>query len=154
MKLSPLQIREIVGISQETLRHWRRVLVPIKERRGHAPCFSAGEALALKIVREIVETLQVRVQALQPLEDELFSICRGINWPRLEQQYLLIRFVEPSIEVCQGSAISPDALNGTMLVVALRPHIEALRARLTESENLQHEIPFPPMGLKKRQAGY
>ena len=153
MKLTPLQIREIVGISQETLRHWRRVLPPLIERNGHAPCFTAGEALALKIVRDIVETLQVRVQAFQPLADELFNICRGINWPRLEQQCLLIRFVEPRVEVCPGSTIPAEALKGTMLVVALNPHIEALRARLTESENIQHEIPFPPIGLKKRQVG-
>lgn len=150
MKYTPLQIREIVDISQETLRHWRRVLPPLKERNGYAPCFTAGDALALRIVKEIVETLQVRVQALQPLANELFNICRGINWPRLEQQYLIIRFTDQSIEACQGSAMLKDAEAGAMVVVALRPHIEGLRSRLTESDGqYQYEMPFPPVGLKK-----
>ena len=150
MKYTPLQIREIVDISQETLRHWRRVLQPLMEQNGYAPCFTAGDALALKIVKEIVETLQVRVQALQPLANELFNICRGINWPRLEKQYLLIRFTDQSIEACQGSTMLQDTEAGAMVVVALRPHIEGLRSRLTESDGqYQYEMPFPPVGLKK-----
>jgi hypothetical protein len=150
MKYTPLQIREIVGISQETLRHWRRVLPPLKDQNGYAPCFTAGDALALRIVNEIVETLQVRVQALQPLADELFNICRGINWPRLEEQYLVIRFTEQRIETCLGSARLQDKEAGALVVVALKPHIEELRNRLTENEGRrQCEIPFPPMGLKK-----
>jgi hypothetical protein len=143
MKYTPLQIREIVDISQETLRHWRRVLQPLKEQNGYAPCFTAGDALALKIVKEIVETLQ-------PLANELFNICRGINWPRLERQYLIIRFADQSIEACQGSAMLQDAEAGAMVVVALRPHIEGLRGRLTESDGqYQYEMPFPPVRLKK-----
>ncbi len=152
MKFTPLQIKETVGITQETLRHWRRVLSPLKERSGYAPCFTAGDALALKIVKEIVENLQVRVQALQPVAEELFNICRGIHWPRLEQQYLIIRLAEQHIETCQGSAFFQDAATSALLVVALRPHIEELRFRLTESESQdQYEMPFPPIGLKKRQ---
>jgi len=150
VKYTPLQIRQIVGISQETLRHWRRVLTPLKERNGYAPCFTAGDALALKIIKEIVETLQVRVQAFQPMAGELFKICCGINWPRLEQQYLVIRFADKSIEARQGSAMLQDTEADAMVVIALRPHIEGLRSRLTESDS-QHqcEIPFPPLGLRK-----
>jgi hypothetical protein len=150
MKYTPLQIREIVDISQETLRHWRRVLPPLKERNGYAPCFTAGDALALKIVKEIVETFQVRVQTLQPVAGELFNICRGINWPRLEQQYLVIRFADQSVEACQGSAILKDSETNAMVVIALRPHIEGLRSRLTENDGqYQYEMPYPPVGLKK-----
>jgi hypothetical protein len=150
MKYTPLQIREIVDISQETLRHWRRVLPPLKERNGYAPCFTAGDALALKIIKEIVETLQVRVQTLQSLVGELFKICCGINWPRLEQQYLVIRLADQSIEACQGSAMLQDAEVGTMIVIALKPHIQGLRNRLMENDGqYQYEMPFPPVGLKK-----
>jgi hypothetical protein len=150
MKYTPLQIREIVEISQETLRHWRRVLSPLKGRNGYAPCFTAGDALALKIVNEIVETLHVRVQMLQPIADELFNICCGINWPRLEQRSLVIRLADHSIQACEDSAILNDAEAGVVVVVTLKPHIDNLRSRLTESDGqYQYEMPFPPVGLKK-----
>lgn len=150
MKYTPLQIREMVNITQETLRHWRRVLPPLKEQIGYTPCFTAGDALALKIIKEIVESLQVRVQALQPLADELFKICRGINWPRLEQQYLVICFSNSMIETRYGSKMLQDKDNSAMIVISFRPHIDELRSRLTENDG-QHqcEIPFPPVGLKK-----
>lgn len=150
MKYTPLQIREIVNISQETLRHWRRVLPPLKERNGYVPCFTAGDALALKIVKEIVETLQLRVQTLQPMADELFKICCGINWLRLEKQHLVIRFAAQHVEACQGSAILQDSESDAIVVIALRPHIEVLRSRLMENDGqYQYEMPFPPVGLKK-----
>lgn len=151
MKYTPLQIKQIVGIPQETLRHWRKVIPSLKARVGYAPCFTAGDALALKIIKEVVENLQVRVQALEPISEELFNICRGINWPRLEMQHLVIQFVEKKIETCDGPDICERAASGTILVIALKPHIEALRNRLTESESQdQYEMPFPPMALKKR----
>ncbi len=150
MKYTPFQIRDMVSITQETLRHWRRVLPPLKEQIGYTPCFTAGDALALKIIKEIVETLQVRVQALQPLANELFNICRGINWPRLEQQYLVICFSNGLIETRYVSEMLREKDNSAMIVISLRPHIEELRVRLTENDGqCQCEIPFPPIGLKK-----
>jgi hypothetical protein len=151
MKLTPLQIRELVGISQETLRHWRRVLPPLKERSGYAPCFTPGDALALSVIKEIVECLQMRVQVLQPFAEELFNICRGINWPRLEQQSLTLRFSDTKIQACVLSEAFKNDSPCTMLVIDLYKHIQVLRARLTEGEsNRQYEIPFPPVSVKKR----
>ena len=123
---------------------------PLKERNGYTPCFTAGDALALKIVKEIVETLHMRVQTLQSLANELFNICCGINWSRLEQQYLVVRLAAQRVETCHGSAILQDTESGAMIVIALRPHIEELRNRLTESDDqYQYEMLFPPVGIKK-----
>lgn len=150
MKYTPVQIREIVNISQETLRHWRQVLTPLKDRNGYTPCFTAGDALALKIVKEIVEMLQGRVQILEPMAGELFNICSGMNWPRLEQQYLVIRFADQSIKVCRDLEMLQDEEAGAMIVIALRPHVVDLRRRLTESDGqYQHEMPFPPVEVRK-----
>jgi hypothetical protein len=151
MKYTPLQIKQICDIPQETLRHWRKVLPPLKERLGYAPCFTAGDALALSIIKEIVETLHVRVQALQSVSEDLFNVCRGINWLRLEKQHVVVLLSEMRVEVCQGSTITEHAAKGAILVINPKPHIDHLRNMLTESNSQdQYEMPFPPMALKKR----
>jgi len=154
MKYTPLQLRQVVEINQETLRHWRKVLPPLKERKGYAPCFTAGDALALKIIKEIVENLHIRIQALQPVSEELFNICRRTLWQRLERQYLVIQFSEKRIEICEGSAIKDLVMTGAILVFALKPYIEDLRNRLTEGDRQEQiEMSFPLIGLKKRSLG-
>ena len=151
MKFTPLQVREIVGISQETLRHWRKVIPELKGRNGYSPCFTAGDVLALKVINEIVDTLQVRVQALAPLATNLFNICRGIHWPRLENQCLVIRFPETLIETCRRDNICSDEKTSAMVVVPLNQHISAIRDRLTGAENQpQCDLPFPPMAMQKQ----
>jgi hypothetical protein len=51
MNFSQGQMRQAVGITTETFRHWKRVLPPCSSRRGHSCTFSAGAILAVAILK-------------------------------------------------------------------------------------------------------
>ena len=43
VRYTPGQLRDAVGISQETYRHWKKALPPLRGGAGHGPRFSVGE---------------------------------------------------------------------------------------------------------------
>jgi hypothetical protein len=61
MQFTPGQLRETVGISVETFRHWKRVLPPFAHRKRYVPCFTIGDLLAGRILRSLTEGCGVRV---------------------------------------------------------------------------------------------
>ena len=61
MQFTPGQLRETVGISVETFRHWKRVLPPFANRKRYVPSFTIGDLLAGRILRNLTEGCGVRV---------------------------------------------------------------------------------------------
>jgi len=64
---TPGQLRDAVGIGQETYRHWKKALAPLRRDAGHSPCFTAGDLLAAAIVKTFVANYGMRVSALSAL---------------------------------------------------------------------------------------
>lgn len=154
MKLTPQQLREIVGISQETLRHWRQTLPPLQGRKGYSPCFFAADALALLVIREITETLHVKVHALKPIVTRLFEVCRDINWFQLEKKNLVFSFSEPSIKAVDVEKCAYDDCIGPMICLPLWPLITTLRQKLMQEEHSQQmDFPFPPRLVSRQGSG-
>ena len=81
----------MIGIPQETLRHWRSVLPSLAGLKGHAPVFRPGQLLGLAVVRVLVEDLGLSVGTLKAVEREIFEICGSPQWVRLARGYLLVR---------------------------------------------------------------
>ena len=64
---TPGQLRDAVGIGQETYRHWKKALAPLRRDAGHSHCFTAGDLLAAAIVKTFVANYGMRVSALSAL---------------------------------------------------------------------------------------
>lgn len=79
---------EATGISSQTLRHWRKVLPPLRGRSAHRPCFSAGDLLALRVLDAWVNGLGCKVSRLQVSSSALFALCTEEAWSRIEQSLL------------------------------------------------------------------
>ena len=65
MRYTPSQVRHVVGITQETLRHWRRALPSLGGLKGHAPVFRPGQLLGLAVIRVLVEDVGLTVGSLR-----------------------------------------------------------------------------------------
>jgi hypothetical protein len=61
VQYTPQQVRETVGLSLETYRHWKRVLPPFATKSGRGPCFSIGDLMAASIIHRLTEKAGVRV---------------------------------------------------------------------------------------------
>ena len=152
MRYTPSQVRHLVGITQETLRHWRRALSSLDGLKGHAPVFRPGQLLGLAIVRVLVEDLGLTVGSLRAAERDIFNICGSPQWIRLAQGYLLVRPIE-------GQAVFVDTVSDSYLerpaiLLPLEPIVTALRLALLEvaPEEAQQIIAFPPVDVSERRA--
>lgn len=151
MQYTPSQARQAVGISQETLRHWRSALSSLAGIRGHAPAFRPGQLLGLAVVRRLVEDIGLSVSSLKLAERDIFEICSSPQWLRLARGYLIVR---PS----QGSTrfvdeVTDEAAKHACVILPLEPIVVALREALLEvtPEEEQPSLAFPPVGLPEER---
>jgi len=144
LQYTPGQLRALVGIPQETFRHWKKALGPLRRGRGHSPCFAPGDLVAVAVARVLVTDIGVRIGALEQVADTLFRICNCNPWPALERSKLVLdlRQGEAWLAADQDSAKH----EGATVIVPLGGIIAALRAQLVaiEAPEDQDALPFPP----------
>jgi len=145
MRYLPAQAKEALGITEETFRHWRRALPPLKGKRGYAPCFSPGDLLALKVVAQL-HAFGIQVRHLTPHAEALFKACARSPWFGLDDKVFVfdgetMELIGPHGE--QGWAQQPR------IAIPLGPLIRQLRQSLSEEEirPAQPEISFPPLDV-------
>lgn len=141
---TPGQLRNAIGIGQETYRHWKKALSPLRREAGHSPCFSAGDLLATAIVKILVVDYGMRVSALSALADGVFDECNARSWPTLERSILVLDLADARVAIqSEGSGLT---LDGPVLVVPLRVLIESLRRTLLAGDgDGQEMLRFPPV---------
>lgn len=152
MRYTPSQVRHVVGITQETLRHWRRALPSLVGLRGHAPVFRPGQLLGLAVVRVLIEDLGLTVGALRAAERDIFNICSSPQWIRLAQGHLLVRPTEGKVTFVDK--VSDSDLQRPAILLPLEPIVAAVRLALLEvaPEEAQQSIAFPPVDVSERRA--
>lgn len=150
MLFAPAQVMQWLEISEETLRHWRKRLAPIRGLNGYAPCFTHGDVLALAIVKCLVKEFDVRVGALEVIACSLFEECRRINWMRPERRFFLINPKASEFQVCDG--LNGISLDRVRLIVPVDVLIDELRQRILSapSNELQQELKLPLVSIGRK----
>ncbi len=149
---TPGQLRNAMVIPQETYRHWKKALIPLRRGSGHSPCFTAGDLLAVAVVRVLTDGFAIRVGALSTIADSLFEACNAVSWPTLERSKLIADLANGRLQ------IRPELENAIfeepVLVVPLRPLVSHLRdALLTDGgAESQETLRFPPTPLPSKNA--
>ena len=116
MKLSPHQVRAVLGVNEQTLRYWKRTYPELSGRRGYGPCYSFSEVLVLLITKRLVDQLGVDVSKLVPVVEALFVMCK--ESPRLLTQVSEAVWIDiETMRLCplpvpQPAGIFADILSG------------------------------------------
>jgi hypothetical protein len=141
------QLRETVGLSVETYRHWRRVLPPLVDKGGRAPCFSIGDLVAASALRRLTETAGVRVGHLVDVSTSIFRICNASRWPSLVGKTLVVD-LERRTCVVNPAAVIEDAPD-IALYCRLDPVLVHLRGALLRDrpDEAQAGLLLPPVGV-------
>ncbi len=149
MRYTPAQVKEALEIGEETLRHWRAALSPLKDKRGYSPCFSPGDLLALKVVTHF-RGLGLNVRQLTPHAERLFAVCQGA-WFGLEDKVLV--FDGAAMEVVTAGEEGGWA-NQSRIAIPLGQLLQQLRQHLSGEQVLsaQPEITFPPLEVAQGRA--
>jgi len=143
MNYSPASVMKIVGITQETLRHWRKVLFPLAKRKGRQG-FSVGDMLVLLIIKELTTTFKLQVNGLASVIPTLSDICNVIKWDSYHDKFLGINIKQQEVEVLSKS-ITISELSTPLILIDVNQHIMTLSRKLLESDSVEQlELYFPP----------
>lgn len=151
MKYTPAQYRDALGISQETLRHWRKVLPIFQNRAGYAPVFSISDLIIGAIIKHLKEKLGINVAHFAPFSMALAETLNGTSWARMQKSSLALNIDERScVLLSDTSSTTCDTLQ---IYVPLKPLLAELSAALTKpDDSLQQQIYFPPTSISPSKA--
>lgn len=149
LNLTPGQLREILDLSEDAYRHWRRALSPLAGRNGYRPCFTHGDLVAMAVLKALIDEAGVRVGLLEPVSAELFRLCQQAPWAALERSALVIVPGEARISLVPASPQSAAAENAIAIHVPCGPIVTRLRTRLLadQDSDSQHPLRFPPAAV-------
>lgn len=142
---TPGQLRSAVSIAPETYRHWKKALEPLRRARGHSPCFSSGDLVAVTVVRLLALDMGIRVGTLTSIGEPLFEICNRSPWHVLERVKLIIDLANGSLQL--RNEFAEVASDKPIILIPLAPLIEQLREQLltASGEDEQRSLRFPPV---------
>jgi hypothetical protein len=141
---TPGQLRSVARIAPETYRHWKKTLSPLRRDRGHSPCFTPGDLVAVAVVRTLSGELGMRVSLLTAIADPLFELCNSAPWPTLERGKLLIDLPQGRVEYRPELPEKP--IDGLTIVIPLRPIVMQLRDQLlTANESPEQQTLLFPL---------
>lgn len=143
MKLTPAQFRDALGVSQETLRHWRKVLPIFQGRSGYTPVFTTGDLVAGAVIKTVREHLGIAVNTFAELSVSLGDVCNNTPWAKMPTGAILVSL---SDKKCSFISLKKQrAPTDLLLIVPLAPIIDHLtKALLQDRADVQRPILFPP----------
>jgi hypothetical protein len=141
MRFDTAQVLEIVNISTETLRHWKRVLEPIRARDGRSQGYTFPELLALAVIAKAVHDLEVPISRFKAFAPNLFRDL-SIHAGDRQQRVLCIT---PAEMVLTSIDALPEA--PAFAIVRIEPIFHALQSGVgieSEPHNPQLSLPLGP----------
>jgi len=154
LKLTPAQFRDAIGISQETLRHWRRVLPIFQGRTGYAPVFTTGDLVAGAIIKTLKDAFGISISDFAEHSVAIGTICDETPWTTLSNGVLVLSLSDKScVLVNCKTGLRVDQL---CLSVPLRPIMDDLtQTMLQDNRQTQQKNLFPLTEVKrpKHQVG-
>ena len=99
LSLSLQQVTSVTGIPEQTMRHWRSTLPPLKGLNGYHASFSATDALALLVIRHLVKVMGISVASLQVSSGRIFELLRRSTWSQLAGSLLTIDSTDGTVEL-------------------------------------------------------
>jgi hypothetical protein len=147
LKYTQAQVRSLVGLNEETFRHWRKALPPLQGHQGHAATFSLGDILALSVIHRLTAFMEGKVSRLPCRPYDLFEICEQIADGDERSAILL---VTPG-HVIRFSPNSPNQLNSIAFLIPVGRLLSTLRSAIQGDPTTDLQL-FLPLGAGERNA--
>jgi len=138
-------MQEVVGLSKEAYRHWRKVLPQVAAKGGRAPRFTIGDLVALSVIYRLTEIGGVRIGNMKVFAGDIFELCNNTSWPALKGTSLHVDLAGRTCDLQFADSPTCDLA----LVCRLDPVLEVLGDTLLsmQPESQQTQLRFPPASI-------
>lgn len=143
------QARDVVGVSVEKLRHWRKVVPYLHRKAGKTARFTFADMLGLAVTLQIVDGLGVGIANIGRGIDKLFDLLSRTEAARLSNMVAVVS--ADACRLCHAGEIPWSDVGEAVLAVPCWPLIERLSGQvLPIPSDPQSALPFPPQVLRAR----
>jgi hypothetical protein len=141
------QARDVVGVSAEKLRHWRKTVPYLQNKAGKAARFTFADMLGLAVTLKVVDGLGVGIANLRTGVDKLFELLSRTEASRLFNMVAVVS--ADGCRLCHASEVPWSEAGEAVVAVPCWPLIERLRGQvLPIPSDPQSALPFPPQVLQ------
>lgn len=141
MNFTQAQARQVIGLSVETFRHWRKTIPHLGARQGRQAKLSFGDLVALSTLRSLIDDLGLSIGQFIQTGDNFFDACNRVAWVETTGAYALIVPIDQAESSRQRRHPVPvsvsiefhnilDAITRASIVIPLDPIAHALRVSL------------------------
>lgn len=149
MQFTTSQVHAALNLPSQTLRYWRTVLEPLKNKPGGKTArFSVGEILALAVVAKLVMGMRIEVGAIAPLSGALFELCRRPGF--FAETTQLSIDIEQALVFLMNEPVSATK-NHPLILVPIAEMSREVTKLLIEPDDFefdQREFPWPLTSVK------
>lgn len=138
-----------MGISQETLRHWRKSLPVFRGRNGYAPAFTTGDLMVGAIIKLLRDHWGISVAAFAEQSITLGEVLSRAPWPSLSVSAVRLSLADKSCSLVPATSQQP--VDSPYLIIPLAPIVEHLSATLLQDQDRnQSPVYFPPIEVGRK----
>lgn len=141
------QVRDVVGVSAEKLRHWRKAIPYLQRKAGKAARFTFSDMLGLAVTLQVVDELGVGIANLRAGVDELFELLSCTEVSHLSDMVVVVS--SDGCRLCDAVDLPWSDAGEAVIAVPCWPLIERLSGQvLPIPPDPQSVLPFPPQILR------
>lgn len=147
MRLSPIQLREALGLPKEAYRYWQRIIpaLAIAEKGTPKARFDQSDLLATGLLKKLTD-LGVPIRRLSPMAPSIFATVRDTGWLQLERLTAVLYLESTQIAFQLEAVVSHTE---PTIAVPMAPLVATCRQYLLDEPDTpsQHKILFPPVSV-------
>lgn len=148
MQFNQVQVRDTLGISVETFRHWKRVLPPFSGRKK----YTLGDLLAAGVLRRLTDQCGVRAGHLPEISKTIVEVCNRGVWASLQGKTLVIDLPKNTCALVKSTRAF--TFRDIVVVCPLEGIMAQIQEALSRKEPAvaQHQLRFPPITVSNTRA--
>lgn len=146
MRLTPIQLREALGLTKEGYRYWKRAIPALAIPKGGArACFDLSDLLATGLIKQVTD-LGVPIGRLTPVATTIFDTVRRTGWLQLERLTAVL-YLDSAQVVFHVEAVASH--REPTITIPMAPVVASCRQYLLDDSGgaSQQRIPFPPISV-------
>jgi hypothetical protein len=141
------QARDVVGVSAEKLRHWRKAVPYLQRKAGKAARFTFADMIGLAVTRQVVDGLGVGIANLRIGVDKLFELLSRTEASQLSDMVAVVS--TDGCRLCHAGDAPWAGTGEAVVAVPCWPLVERLSGQvLPIPPDPQSALPFPPQALR------
>lgn len=150
MEFTQDQARRLVGVSVETLRHWRKTIPYLSLRTGKAARFTFTEVVGLAVTNELVNTFGVHIVTLSAAVNKIFPLFADAIPAVLDYATVVLSANDARLFDTRSQSTSFPAQSA--VVIPLAPIVAGIRQQIfpLAAAPQQSALRFPPESVRRQ----